>query len=234
MCDNTIEIVLVEDERVIREDIQKLLYRDARLHLTCADDGLEGLTIIINHKPDIAIVDLGLPGMSGSELIRQARNSGYDKPIIILTGNRESSSIVQHIGHGADDYLTKPYEHDVLMAYIYKNIKKSLANVDPVIRFGKYTFDTFHHTITGRGVPTFKIGEMGSKVLEVLLRSPRSYMNDETLITEVWGEGQKVQSTTLRRNVERLNEDFRDNGQDNVILRHKIKDGSDLYEVIRK
>ena len=195
---------------------------------------MEGLTIIINQKPDIAIVDLGLPGMSGSELIRQARNSGYEKPIIILTGNRESSSIVQHIGHGADDYLTKPYEHDVLMAYIYKNIKKSLANVDPVIRFGKYTFDTFHHTITGKGVPTFKIGETGSKILEVLLRSPRSYMNDETLITEVWGDGQKVQATTLKRNVERLNEDFRDNGLDNVILRHKKKDGSDLYEVIRK
>lgn len=215
---NTFEVHIVEDVETVRKNIVKVVSQDPRIRATSSKSGEEAVTYLINNRPDVAIIDLGLPGISGDETIRLAKQGGYDNPVIILTAKNEPSSIVQHIGKDAEDYITKPFEHDVLMAYVYKNLKKSKTSIDTVVTFGKYTFDTFHCTISGKGFKTFEITETGSKILEVMVRSNESSLKDSTLLLEVYGHNSTIEFGTLRRNVDRLNETFSSNGQDNIII----------------
>ena len=225
---NTFDVHIVEDVETVRNNIVKVVSQDPRLRATSSRTGEEAVTYLINKRPDVAVIDLGLPGISGDETIRLARQGGYDKSIVILTANNEPSSIVRHIGIDADDYITKPFEHDVLLSYIWKNLKKSKATVDTVVTFGKYTFDTFHGTISGKGFETFKITEKRAKILEVLVRSKERCMKETTLLLEAYGHESTVEFGSLRRNVGRLNETFRMNGHENIITYSAIRNAYEL------
>lgn len=229
MNTNTRLILIVEDVSSVRENIQRVLSCDPRIQVIATGRGEEAVTLIINKNPDLVIVDLGLPDISGHEVIRQIRLGGYKRNVIILTANKEASSIVQHIGRDAEDYLTKPFDNDVLMAYVNKNLQQTFSTTEQIIRLGKYTFDTFHNTISGKGFKPFDLKPTGSKILEALARSKHPFMQDKALRDEVYNGDRDIEIETLRRNADRLNVTFRDNGQDNVIAYHPERK---LYELL--
>ena len=222
-------ILIVEDVSSVRENVRRVVLSDPRNRVIATAYGKEAVTLILNKNPDLVIVDLGLPDISGHEVIRQIRLGGYKRNVIILTANNEASSIVQHIGHDAEDYLTKPFENDVLMAYINKNLQQTFSTTDQIIQLGKYTFDTFHNTISGKGFKTFELKPVGSKILEALARSKHPFMRDKVLRDEVYNGDQDIEVETLRRNADRLNVIFRDNKQPNVIAYHPERK---LYELL--
>ena len=224
-------ILIVEDVSSVRENVRRVVLSDPRNRVIATAYGKEAVTLILNKNPDLVIVDLGLPDISGHEVIRQIRLGGYKRNVIILTANKEASSIVQHIGHDAEDYLTKPFENDVLMAYINKNLLQTFSTTDQIIQLGKYTFDTFHNTISGKGFKTFELKPVGSKILEALARSKHPFMRDKVLRDEVYNGDQDIEVETLRRNADRLNVIFRDNKQPNVIVYHPERK---LYELLVK
>ena len=229
MNTNTRLILIVEDVSSVRENIKRLLEKNPQYRVIAVAFGREAVTLILHKSPDLVIVDLGLPDISGHEVIRQIRLGGYKRNVIILTANKEASSIVQHIGHDAEDYLTKPFENDVLLAYVKKNLQQTFSTTDQIIRLGKYTFDTFHNTISGECFKTFDLKPVGSKILEALARSKHTFMRDEVLRDEVYNGDSDIEVETLRRNVDRLNLIFRANGQDNIISYHPERK---LYELL--
>lgn len=224
-------ILIVEDVSSVRENVRRVVLSDPRNRVIATAYGKEAVTLILNKNPDLVIVDLGLPDISGHEVIRQIRLGGYKRNVIILTANKEASSIVQHIGHDAEDYLTKPFENDVLMAYINKNLQQTFSTTDQIIQLGKYTFDTFHNTISGKGFKTFDLKPVGSKILEALARSKHPFMRDKVLRDEVYNGDSDIEVETLRRNADRLNVIFRANGQPNIIVYHPERK---LYELLVK
>ena len=229
MNTNTRLILIVEDVSSVRENIKRLLEKNPQYRVIAVAFGRAAVTLILNKRPDLVIVDLGLPDISGHEVIRQIRLGGYKRNVIILTANKEASSIVQHIGHDAEDYLTKPFENDVLLAYVKKNLQQTFSTTDQIIQLGKYTFDTFHNTISGECFKTFDLKPVGSKILEALARSKHTFMRDEVLRDEVYNGDSDIEVETLRRNVDRLNLIFRANGQDNIISYHPERK---LYELL--
>ena len=229
MNTNTRLILIVEDVSSVRENIKRLLEKNPQYRVIAVAFGREAVTLILNKRPDLVIVDLGLPDISGHEVIRQIRLGGYKRNVIILTANKEASSIVQHIGHDAEDYLTKPFENDVLLAYVKKNLQQTFSTTDQIIQLGKYTFDTFHNTISGECFKTFDLKPVGSKILEALARSKHTFMRDEVLRDEVYNGDSDIEVETLRRNVDRLNLIFRADGQDNIISYHPERK---LYELL--
>jgi len=231
MENSIINILVIEDEEAVREALERLLSKDPRFSISFAEDGNEAILLIHQFEYDIVLVDLDIPYKSGSEVIKEARDAGFKNPMIVLTGNREPDSVAKHIEHGAADYIMKPYDHDVLMAYIYRNLRKENTSIERVVRFGKYTFDTYFHMISGDGFKTFEIPEQGSKILESLVRSRLQFMEPLKLIRKAWGDESEVQERTLLRNVERLNEKFVEHGHANVIEYHSKRK---LYELIRE
>lgn len=231
MNTNTRLILIVEDVSSVRENIKRVLEKNPQYRVIAVAFGKEAVTLILNKRPDLVIVDLGLPDISGHEVIRQIRLGGYKKNVIILTANKEPSSIVQHIGHDAEDYLTKPFENDVLMAYVKKNLQQTFSTIETIIHLGKYTFDTFHNTISGEDFKAFDIPPTGSKILEVLARSKDPYMKASDLRDDVYDGNSDIEIETLRRNIDRLNYTFRANGHDNIIAYHPERK---IYELVCK
>jgi len=126
-------ILVVEDEPALREQLENKL-RKSGYAVDSAADGEEGLYYAREYPIDLAIVDLGLPKMSGIDLIRQLRSSGKDVPVLILTARSRWQDKVEGLEAGADDYLAKPFQFEELAARIKALIRRAAGQSDPTIR----------------------------------------------------------------------------------------------------
>jgi two-component system response regulator PhoP len=117
-------VLIVEDEAAIRNQVADRL-REEGFAVEIAEDGREGLYFMREYALDLAIVDLGLPGMDGIEMIRQARSAGCQYPVLILTARTRWQEKVEGLEAGADDYLAKPFHVEELLARVRALIRRS-------------------------------------------------------------------------------------------------------------
>lgn len=140
-------LLVVEDQRHLREQL-KVELRRAGFAVDAAANGLEGLSLGRLNPYDLAVIDLGLPGMGGVELIKTLRAEGMSLPILILTARDDWQDKVTGLESGADDYLTKPFHMEELKARLQALLRRSGGQTSPVLRFGALTIDTAAKTVT--------------------------------------------------------------------------------------
>lgn len=151
-----------------------------------ASDGKAALDAAIKTHPDVIVIDLGMPGLTGIEVIEALR--GWTQiPVLVVSGRSESWDKVAALDAGADDYVTKPFSADELLARIRALSRRVPASTDePVVTFGDVSVDLVARVVTRAGSPV-RLTPTEWRLLEVLLRNHDRLVTRETLLTEVWG-----------------------------------------------
>ena len=160
-------ILIVEDEAPLREHLRDRLRQNGYV-VDVAADGEEGLYYGQEFPLDLAVIDIGLPKISGIELIRRFRSNGRHFPILILTARRNWQDKVEGLETGADDYLVKPFRFEELQARLNALLRRASGWSKPVIDCGPVSLDTRKQTITvaGRAV---ELTAFEYRVLEYLM-----------------------------------------------------------------
>ncbi|MFF1574390.1 response regulator [Leifsonia sp. NPDC058292] len=181
---------------LIADDDQQIL-RALRILLTArgyevivASTGAEALSRAVEQHPDLVMLDLGMPELNGIEVIEGLR--GWSAvPILVVSGRTDSADKVDALDAGADDYVTKPFAADELLARIRALTRRQPAAADqPLVTFGDITVDLAAHLVTrltGDDIATVRLTPTEWNILEVLVRNPRRLVTRQTLLTEVWG-----------------------------------------------
>jgi two-component system KDP operon response regulator KdpE len=162
-----------------------------------ASDGKSALDATIREHPDLVVIDLGMPGLTGVEVIEAIR--GWSQvPVLVVSGRSESWDKVEALDAGADDYVTKPFSADELLARIRALSRRtSAAAEEPVVSFGEVTVDLGARVVT-RGGTSVRLTPTEWRLLEVLLRNRGRLVTRETLLTEVWGPQYTTDTGYLR------------------------------------
>jgi two-component system KDP operon response regulator KdpE len=162
-----------------------------------AADGREALKLAADGHPDIIVLDLGMPGLTGIEVIEAVR-AWSTVPILVVSGRSDSLDKVEALDAGADDYVTKPFAADELLARIRALGRRFPTAVDePVVAFGEVTVDLAAHLVTRAGAPV-RLTPTEWRLLEQLVRNPDRLVTRETLLTEVWGPQYTTDTGYLR------------------------------------
>lgn len=178
-------ILVIEDEALIASFVAKGL---TAAGFTCLVEGTgrDGLALALQEAVDLIILDVGLPDMSGFEVLEQLRGQGVRIPVIILTARSSSEDTVAGLNSGADDYMGKPFSFDELLARVRLRLRPSNADSPMTLTHGAISLNlgTRHLTINGRQID-LSAREYG--LLETFLRHPGQVLSREQLLSAVWG-----------------------------------------------
>jgi two-component system, OmpR family, KDP operon response regulator KdpE len=190
-------VLVVDDEPQIVRALQINL-RARKYDVQVAADGTSALKVAGQHPPDLVILDLGLPDLDGLEVIRGLRG-WTEAPIVVLSGRSDSTDKVEALDAGADDYLTKPFGIDELLARMRAVLRRSgAADDEPVVQVGSATVDLAAKRVTTADGQDIRLTPTEWHLLEVLLRHPGKLMSQRQLLTEVWGPGYETAHGNLR------------------------------------
>jgi two-component system KDP operon response regulator KdpE len=191
-------IVVIEDEKQIRRFLRMALEAES-MSVVEAETGKQGLMEIGMRRPDLLILDLGLPDIDGVDLIRQLR-AWSTLPVLVLSARSDEGKKVDALDAGADDYLTKPFGTSELMARIRAQLRRRGAGegeAEPVFRFGEVTVDFPNRTVT-RGDAAVHLTPTEYKLLAALVRNAGKVLTHTQLLREAWGTGYAERSHYLR------------------------------------
>jgi two-component system response regulator RegX3 len=199
-------VLLVEDEPALAESVRYALDADG-FDVLVADTGVGGLESARVNQPDIVLLDLMLPGMSGLDVCRQIRLSS-DVPIIMLTAKDAESDKVVGLELGADDYMTKPFSMRELVARVRAQLRRAaksgaLSDTNEVLRGGPIELDIDAHQARLHGEP-IDLRPKEFELLESLMRRRNRLAARHTLIDEVWGPDYFGDTKTLDVHIKRL------------------------------
>jgi DNA-binding response OmpR family regulator len=180
------DILIVEDNRRLAANLQRYLELEG-YSAEVAHDGAEGLEKTLSNAPDCLILDLNLPLMDGIEVCTALRDRGLGIPVLILTARGETRDIVRGLDAGADDYLTKPFEMEELLARVRTLLRRPVGDRGPVLRVGDVIVDTNTQGVSKAG-QAIHLAPREYELLEYLMRNRGVAHNRLTLIEEVWGE----------------------------------------------
>jgi DNA-binding response OmpR family regulator len=178
-------ILIAEDEPRLASFLQKGL-RSNGFVTTVAEDGAKASLLARDDEFDLLVLDLGLPGKHGSEVLRELRSSGQRMPVIILTARDDVSDKVAGLERGADDYVTKPFRFEELLARVRVRLRDERAVERTVLRAGEIVLDlrTRRASTEGR---TVDLTAREFTMLEVLIRHAGQVLSREQLLSHVWG-----------------------------------------------
>jgi two-component system KDP operon response regulator KdpE len=190
--------------RVLVIDDEAPILRALRINLTArkfevstAADGASGLAAMARDRPDVLILDLGLPDMDGTDVIRGVRG-WTSTPIIVLSAWGQESQKVAALDAGADDYVTKPFGMDELLARLRAAVRRaSPAPEAPVVSTGDFTVDLADKRVTRDGQDV-RLTPTEWQLLEVLVRHSGRLVTQRQLLAEVWGPGYQNEAHYLR------------------------------------
>jgi two-component system, OmpR family, phosphate regulon response regulator PhoB len=207
-------VLVVEDEAAIatmlRYNLEKQGYRVAE-----ASDGQEALTRIQEQQPDIVLLDWMLPLMSGIEVCRQIRRkpSTRDLPVIMVTARTEDQDAVRGLNTGADDYITKPFTIESLLARMRALLRRSNAVPDKGhLVFHDIEMDLSSHRVT-RNSRRIHLGPTEFRLLEFFMQHPRRVFSREELLDAVWGHDIHVEPRTVDVHIRRLRKSMNNDGE---------------------
>ena len=188
-------LVVDDDAQILRALRINLVARG--YDVVVARSGPEALEVAARSRPELVVLDLGLPGFSGIQVIEGLR--GWTTvPILVVSGRSDSSDKVDALDAGADDYVTKPFQIDELLARIRALGRRAAADSpEPTIRFGDVTVDLAAHTVARDGAPV-KLTPTEWHILEVLARNPHRLVTKRLLLETVWGSGYEKEDGYLR------------------------------------
>jgi two-component system, OmpR family, KDP operon response regulator KdpE len=198
-CGAVTTVLVIDDEpQILRALRINLRVREYEVH--SAGTGGEALELAARHPPDLVILDLGLPDLDGVDVIHGLR--GWTAaPIIVLSGRADSTDKVEALDAGADDYVTKPFGMDELLARMRAVTRRTTSAGDtPQFRLGDVVVDLAAKAVTRNGTDGVNIRLTPTEwhLLEVLLRNPGKLLSQQQLLADVWGPGYADATGNLR------------------------------------
>lgn len=211
-------VLIVEDEAplvtLLRYNLEKQGFR-----VDDAGDGGEALTRITEAPPDLLLLDWMLPTMSGVELCRQLRRRPATRtlPIIMLTARAEEQDAVRGLDTGADDYITKPFSTEALIARIRALLRRSGSVAQKnKLNFHDISLDPASHRVLRNG-RTLHLGPTEFRLLEFFLRHPKRVFSREDVLNAVWGRDIHVEPRTVDVHIRRLRKALNAPGEIDVV-----------------
>ena len=178
-------VLLVEDDPTTSKSIEMMLTH-ANLNVYATDLGEEGIDLAKLYDYDLILLDLGLPDMTGHEVLRQLRTSRIDTPILILSGADDTESKLKGFGYGADDYLTKPFHREELVARIHAIIRRSKGHSQSVIKTGQINMNLDAKTVEVENKPVHLTGKE-YQMLELLSLRKGTTLTKEMFLNHLYG-----------------------------------------------
>ncbi|MET7861926.1 response regulator [Micromonospora taraxaci] len=203
-------ILVVDDEPQILRAL-RINLRARRYDVDVAATGAAALKAAASHPPDLVVLDLGLPDIDGVEVIRGLR--GWTAvPIIVLSGRAGSEDKVAALDAGADDYVTKPFGVEELLARIRAVTRRLGASSEsvPALRIGQHTVDLADHSVRRDDGTEVKLTPTQWSVLEKLLRHPGKLVSQRQLLQDVWGPEYQNETNYLRQYLAQLRRKLED------------------------
>ena len=203
------EILIIDDEPQIRKLLEiNLESNDYKVYM--AETGKEGLLKAANHPPDLIILDLGLPDKSGHVVLKELRE-WYNKPIIILSVQYDEESIVKALDNGANDYLTKPFRSQELLARIRSGLRHTdHQTIQNILSFEELELDLIARIVRRNG-QEIKLTSTEYSLLILLAKYAGKVLTHQFILKEVWGPGYQMETQYLRVFVAQLRKKIEEN-----------------------
>ncbi len=178
-------VLLIEDDPTTSRSIEMMLTH-ANLNVYSTDLGEEGIDLAKLYDYDLILLDLNLPDMTGHEVLRQLRLARIETPTLILSGEDGTDSKIKGFGFGADDYLTKPFHREELVARIHAIIRRSKGHSQSIIRTGKIAVNLDAKTVEADGAPVHLTGKE-YQMLELLSLRKGTTLTKEMFLNHLYG-----------------------------------------------
>lgn len=183
-------ILVVDDDRAVRDSLRRSLEFNG-YSVDVASDGAEALARVPQVNPDAIVMDVMMPRLDGLEATRALRNAGNDVPILVLTAREAVSDRVDGLDAGADDYLSKPFALEELLARIRALLRRTVHTpgeepFEPALEFSDLTLDPATRDVTRDGRP-LSLTRTEFALLELFLRRPKRVLERSFILEEVWG-----------------------------------------------
>lgn len=188
-------ILIVEDERKLAQNLRRGLAEEG-YSVEVAETGPDALVFASTHTFDLFLLDVMLPGFDGFEVARRLRRGGDQTPILMLTARDADRDVVQGLDFGADDYLTKPFSFEVLLARIRAIARRAPNPYDDELKVGDLSLNPASREVK-RGDDVLSVTRTEFELLEFLMRRAGRVVTREALITAVWGRERDIESNTL-------------------------------------
>jgi two-component system KDP operon response regulator KdpE len=189
-----VKVLLVDDDPTLRQTLGIGL-RAAGIEVLVTADGRSAIQAAHEDAPDVVVLDLGLPDLSGLDVLQRLRASSTI-PVVVLSARAESTEKVQALNLGADDYVTKPFGMDELLARIRAVARRAGSDV-PVIRAGDLVIDLPARRVTRAGV-VIRLTPTEWGLLDLLVRAPGRLVSQQDLLHQVWGPAYGRETHYLR------------------------------------
>lgn len=203
----TLRVLAIDDEPAIRRFLRTSLAAQ-NYDVLEAENGETGLALLQRNAIDVVMLDLGLPDIDGLEVLRRMRANGSTVPVIVLSSRDDETGKVVALDSGADDYVSKPFGMDELLARIRAAVRHRLQQEGekPVFKSGDLTVDLVRRLVTVRGEPV-KLTPREYDLLRVLIAHAGKVLTHKFLLHEVWGGDTDIQYLriyirTLRQKIE--------------------------------
>lgn len=187
------KILIVEDDTGLQKYLKELLLDNGYSPQT-ASDGIQALNVISKIPPDLIILDLGLPNMSGESVCQEIRKKYPELPVLILTARDSISDIVQGLNLGADDYMTKPFVADELLARVKARLRYNEA--DTKLRIGDLELDSKTFEVK-RGDKSIQLTPQEFKLLEYLMYNKGRVLTRDMILNRVWLYSQDIETRVV-------------------------------------
>ena len=204
-------ILVVEDETALRELLGRALKRQGYAVDLCGD-GTDGLHYATEYPIDLAIIDLGLPGASGMDIVRGARKTGRKFPILVLTARSDWQDKVEALEVGADDYVTKPFRIEELMARVQALLRRSAGHAAPEVSVGPLKVNLSSQDVQLDG-QTLELTSFEYKVLEYFVLHPEQVVSKMELNEHLYEEDADPDSNVIEVIIGRLRKKLDPEGQ---------------------
>ncbi|HET9860154.1 MAG TPA: response regulator transcription factor [Nocardioidaceae bacterium] len=185
----THRVLVVDDDRAVRESLRRSLEFNG-YQVALASDGAEALASIGGNPPDALVIDVMMPRLDGIETTRALRTAGNDLPILVLTARDSVGDRVEGLDAGADDYLTKPFALEELLARLRALLRRAQVpeedDTDEVLSFSDLTLNPATREVR-RGERAIDLTRTEFTLLEMFLRRPRRVLDRSFILEEVWG-----------------------------------------------
>ncbi len=178
------DVLLIEDETKVVDFISKGLDEEGYI-VTAAYNGKQGLDLLKAHKYDIVLLDLMIPEIDGLKVLRNMRAWGINTPVLIITAKSSKEDVVRGLDTGSDDYLTKPFSFEELLARIRALLRRSAARESHTLRYSELTLDPYSRVLS-RGSKEAELTEKEFLLLELMIKNSERPISRREMAEYVW------------------------------------------------